>query len=311
MIFQAVLQNADHPEYGTVTIPFPIERSDFAESMGVLKSIEIGDPLAMDCSLIKLKSDYPVMKRLENFMVNVDELDFLAKRLDSFCGDENMKFSAMAYKLEIFNIKDFINLTFCCQQATVITDFSNLGMIGKDHYITMNGGSAPVSDLEKINGEQIAQNLIENGGGEITPYGVVYDNGMVLQEVFSGGNFPRYHHEANLLTMQLTSESKPNEVAYLYLPCEREQIERTVRRAKFYAPDAKIHFCQSLLPTALNDALDFEHENIFELNEMVSSMADYSQRGFDHIAAAVTFSKADKASEICRCGRTLGRKLHH
>ena len=36
----------------------------------------------------------------------------------------------MACKLGVSNIKDFINLTFCCQQATVITDFSDLAAIG-------------------------------------------------------------------------------------------------------------------------------------------------------------------------------------
>ena len=32
----------------------------------------------------------------------------------------------MAHKLELPELKDLINLTFCCQQATVITDFSDL-----------------------------------------------------------------------------------------------------------------------------------------------------------------------------------------
>ena len=32
-------------------------------------------------------------------------------------------------------LTDLINLTFCCQQATVITDFSDLEQIGRDHYI--------------------------------------------------------------------------------------------------------------------------------------------------------------------------------
>lgn len=305
MIFEAVLQNDYHPEYGTVTIPFPIERRDFVESMGLLKSIKIGDPIATDCRVVALNGGYPVLKRLESFMVNVDELDYLAKRLDSFCEDENMKFSAIAHKLEIFQVKDFINLTFCCQQATVISDFTNLGRVGKDHYITINGGSAPVSDLEKISGEKIAKNLIENSEGEITPYGVVYDNGMVVEEIFHGGNFPRYHYEANLLTMQLTSESKPNEAAYLYLPCEREQIERTIQRANFFAADTRMHFCDSLLPDAVNAALDFEREDILNLNKMANAIAGYSQRGFDVITSVVKLTKANSAAEIIKISENI------
>jgi hypothetical protein len=38
------------------------------------------------------------------------------------------------------DIADFINLTFCCQRATVITDFSDLERIRKSHVLTLNGG---------------------------------------------------------------------------------------------------------------------------------------------------------------------------
>ena len=48
---------------------------------------------------------------------NFDELDHLAKRLDSFDAGEAAQFQAMAEKLDLCNITDFINLTFCCQQG--------------------------------------------------------------------------------------------------------------------------------------------------------------------------------------------------
>ena len=48
------------------------------------------------------------------------------------------------------NIKDFINLTFCCQQATVITDFSDLDAIGRQHYMTMQGGGCRIEELERL-----------------------------------------------------------------------------------------------------------------------------------------------------------------
>ena len=55
------------------------------------------------------------------------------------------------------------NLTFCCQQATVITNFSNLEKIGKDHYMNLNGGGALMEELEDLDGEEIARHLIDNG----------------------------------------------------------------------------------------------------------------------------------------------------
>ena len=37
---------------------------------------------------------------------------------------------------------DLINLSFCCQQATVITDFSDLEAVGRNHYLNTHGGCA-------------------------------------------------------------------------------------------------------------------------------------------------------------------------
>lgn len=87
----------------------------------------------------------------------------------------------MASKLHLSNIKDFINLTFCCQQSTVITDFSDLECIGKDHALTVNGGGMPVDAFEKVDGLPVALDLIQRGAGTVTPYGVVYGNGMELE----------------------------------------------------------------------------------------------------------------------------------
>ncbi|MFR5844399.1 MAG: hypothetical protein ACLUEU_00970 [Oscillospiraceae bacterium] len=101
--------------------------------------------------------------------VNVEELNYLAKRLDSFDTSEAAQFQAMAHKLELFELKDLINLTFCCQQATVITDFSDLAAVGRDHYMNLHGGSASVDELNALDGEGTARQLIESGGGTITP----------------------------------------------------------------------------------------------------------------------------------------------
>ena len=96
----------------------------------------------------------------------------------------------MAEKLDLTDIKDFINLTFCCQEATVITDFSDLKKIGRDHYMNLNGGCALMEELENLDGKETARLLIDSGAGVVTPYGVVYDNGMKLEPLYRGGAFP-------------------------------------------------------------------------------------------------------------------------
>ena len=163
MMIQAVLGNPHHPEYGVATIPFPIPRDQYAHCMKLLEALEIGDAVKADCQVQEINSFYSVLKRTEMLTVNVEELNYLAKRLDSFDTGEAAQFQAMAHKLELFELKDLINLTFCCQQATVITDFSDLTAIGRDHYMNLHGGSASVDELNKLDGEETARRLIENG----------------------------------------------------------------------------------------------------------------------------------------------------
>ena len=159
MVFQAVLSNRDHPEYGVATIPFPIPHDQYAHCMDLLEALEIGDAVRADCKVEKIDGFYTVLKRTEMLTVNVEELNYLAKRLDGFDTGEAAQFQAMAHKLELFVLKDLINLSFCCQQVTVITDFSDLDAVGRDHYMNLHGGSARVDELEALDGEETARLL--------------------------------------------------------------------------------------------------------------------------------------------------------
>ena len=60
MMFQAVLSNRDHPEYGTVSIPFPIPRDQYAHCMELLAALEIGDAVNADCMIAGIDSDRPI-----------------------------------------------------------------------------------------------------------------------------------------------------------------------------------------------------------------------------------------------------------
>jgi hypothetical protein len=84
MQYQAVLSNAQHPEYGVLTVPFPIPAEQYDEIIEMLEALEIGDPLKRDCRVDEISDHWPVLKNTERTVTNIDELDYLAKRLDSF-----------------------------------------------------------------------------------------------------------------------------------------------------------------------------------------------------------------------------------
>ena len=295
MMIQAVLGNPNHPEYGVATIPFPIPRDQYAHCMELLEALEIGDALKADCKVEKIDSFYTVLKRTEMLTVNVEELNYLAKRLDSFDTGEAAQFQAMAHKLELFELKDLINLTFCCQRATVITDFSDLAAVGRDHYMNLHGGSASVDELNKLDSEETARRLIENGGGTITPYGVVYDNGMKLEQIYDGRFLPCYYYEPNAITVAVTSKSEPedtNHITWLFLPMVQEEIDRALLRGGITDPsEIRLSLEDSWLPHEVLDLLDMDHVDISELNALVQALDEFSDMSIRKYAAAAVMAR--------------------
>ena len=248
--------------------------------MELLDALEIGDAVKMDCKVEKIDSFYTVLKRTEMLTVNVEELNYLAKRLESFDTGEAAQFQAMAHKLELFELKDLINLTFCCQQATVITDFSDLAAVGRDHYMNLHGGSASVDELNKLDGEGTARRLIESGSGTVTPYGVVYDNGMKLEQVYDGRFFPCYYYKLNAITVAVSSKSEPedtNHITWLFLPMIQEEIDRALLRGGITDPsEIRLSLEDSWLPHEVLDLLDMDHVDISELNALVQALDEFS-----------------------------------
>ena len=295
MMIRAVLGNPNHPEYGVATIPFPIPRDQYAHCVELLEALEIGDAVKADCKVERIDSFYTVLKRTEMLTVNVEELNYLAKRLDSFDTSEAAQFQAMAHKLELFELKDLINLTFCCQQATVITDFSDLAAIGRDHYMNLHGGSASVDELNALDDKGTARQLIESGSGTITPYGVVYDNGMKLEQVYDGRFFPCYYYKPNVITVAVTSKAEPEDtehITWLFLPMIQEEIDRALLRGGITDP-SEIHLSleDSWLPHEVLDLLDMDHVEISELNALVQALDEFSDMSIRKYAAAAVMAR--------------------
>ena len=309
MMFQAVLSNRDHPEYGVATIPFPIPHDQYAYCIELLEALEIGDAVKADCKVEEIDSFFSVLKRTEMLTVNVEELNYLAKRLDSFDTGEAAQFQAMAHKLELFELKDLINLTFCCQQATVITDFSDLTAIGRDHYMNLHGGSASVDELNKLDGEETARRLIESGGGTITPYGVVYDNGMKLEQFYQGREFPCYYYEPNTITVAVTSKNESEDtehITWLYLPMEREELDRALLRGGITDPaDVRLRLEDSQLPNEVDVLLDMEYETLSDLNELAEAADGLSSADMKKLGAVVTMTKPQNAEQVKNLAENL------
>ena len=308
-MMQVILSNSKHPEYGQATIPFPLAQDQYEDCVELLEKLEIGSATKQDCKVLEISSAFSVLKRMEMLTVNLDELDYLAKRLASFDVGEAAQFQAMAHKLELFELKDLINLTFCCQQATVINNFSDLEAIGRDHYMNLHGGCASTQELEDMDGAETARLLIDSGAGEVTPYGVVYDNGMKLEQYYDGQHFPAYLYEPCMLMIGLTYRLEPEDtknITWLYLPAAKGQLERAMVRSGITDPaDMRFRFSESMFPDEVDAALDFRYENIYELNDLALAVSKLSVEAQKKLGAVVEMAEPEYASQICRLAENL------
>lgn len=230
-VIQAALSNAKHPEYGEATIPFPLSGDEYAHSINeVLIPMGIGDAINQDCTIESIDSNYEVLQCLKGQTVNVDELDYLAKRLDSFCDNEAEAFQAASYVFQCKDIRSFINMTFCCQESSVISDFSKLEEAGKSHYLTVHEGVVAMDDLQAVDGRNLAKQIIESGNGIPTPYGLFFRNNMKMENLYQGKGFPPYIWDERLAEVEIKQPSKA--AMYVHLPASALEMERFFKRER-------------------------------------------------------------------------------
>lgn len=129
---------------------------------------------------------------LKGKSLNLDKLNYLAKRMDSLSKNELTTFYAMAYEKKLDNVDSLINLTFNTHCASVVTDFRDLEAIGRSMYLTEQVG-VPIQELSRLDGERhFKKVLADNQAPMVTPYGVVYGNKNQYEQVFDGVHFPEY-----------------------------------------------------------------------------------------------------------------------
>lgn len=308
-MIHAILSNAHRPEYGQATVFFPIEEAEYPTVVELLRAMDLGDSVKRDCQVDELIGDWPALKCLEHGRVNLDELDYLARRLDSFDINEQAKFQASVERLGLSEMSDLINLTFCCQQATVITDFTNLEKIGRSHYIDLNGGMADPEKLDNLDGYETALLLMKNHEGTITPYGVIYDNGMQLQSLYDGQHFPEYLDRDYVLELAVTHASIPEKDApmtYLYLPTSVERLERALCRAELNGNDEMRLYCiESNLPSEVEARLELSSESMLALNDLAKAIAPLDAEQRTKLGTAALLAEPQNVQELTALAQNL------
>lgn len=305
-MIRALLNNHERPEQQPVSVCFPIVNHD--EVYEMLGKIDVGSATGRDCGVEEIAGDYPALARLEDTVVNLDELDYLAKRLESFDKTEIAKFQSCAEAFDYKGLPDLINLTFCCQEITVIQDFTDINAIGLLHHLDVNGAVA-VDELKYLDGSKIARNLFQHEKGLVTPYGVLYDNSMEMEQVYKGREFPRYWYDDRVMELAVTKLSEREDTPYitwLYLPMTDKQIDRSLERGGFESwGDMRLELYDYMMPPNAAKIVKGSGECLENLNALAKTLSGMSEGALKKLDAVIEYAEPDSAEQVTRLGENL------
>ena len=308
-MFKASLENNNSPELGTVTVEFPIPEDQYEETIRALEKIKIGTTLDKDCCVADLRStDCPALRRMINRMANVDELDWLAKQLESLDRYELLQFNAAAERFGLSSVGEMMDLSFCSREVTVISDFNDLENVGRRHYLTLLITGTP-EEQGPLVGTETAQRLIAGQPGHVTQYGVVYDNGMKLKQAYDGKHLPQSWWAENCL-MELEigaqGETDKKKFEWVQLPTSQIKLERAMLRAGISScGEMQLLFSGSRFSDEVDCALDFEYESLFELNHLCQACAEFQDADFEKLGAVCQMAKPVCAANIRQLAENL------
>ncbi|MDE6454377.1 MAG: hypothetical protein K2L38_00335, partial [Dysosmobacter sp.] len=178
--------------------------------------------------------------------------------------------------------------------------------------MNLNGGTAKIDELENLDGVETALLLIDGGGKVVTTYGVVYDNGMVLEQVYNGYQFPAYLYDSHLMVLEITPEQglpEGKNPEYLYLPASEHQIERTLLRVHVdTASNARLRLYFDALPEKVADALDLEQlagDDLLSLNRLCRAIDPMGDADTEKLNAVVLMAEAPDIGSLCQLAENL------
>lgn len=139
-------------------------------------SLGIANTAKTEIKISAVHNDERLSALLLEQTVNLDQLNFLMKRLDSFDQKELAAFYAAAYAEKAKTMAELINLSFNTHCYGLVADFSDLNAVGRQMYLTEQM-AVSAEDLQSFDGQGYFEKIIAaNTHPAITPYGVVIKN---------------------------------------------------------------------------------------------------------------------------------------
>lgn len=274
---------------------FPWKAEDFEK---VCLNLEIVPSIEPNCTIVAV-SDERLSTLIKDKICNIDELDYLMKRLDSFDRDELQIFYAMAYAEKAETTADLINITFNTHCYSLVADFSDLDAVGKKMYLTEQGAVSE-KELQSFDGRVYFEKLLaENPNSMITPYGILYQNKNPIQTNYDGLYFPLYHWQDEIAELEVEKDGYRQ---FLYLPCTQMQIEYVLLRLDANSlSECSLDLTSDHFPDGMVEIITSEKplwENIDNLNYFATKFREIGTQEESYVEKLMDFVKPDNQKDL-------------
>ena len=289
---------------GRKSIELPLSDAELNFQM---KRIGIEETVPVSRLVEASEKDNPLCK-FEGQTVNMDEVNFFAKRMDCLTEYERKVLYSYVTDYGVGTMQDLINLTFSMKGLSLITDFSDAEQVGKrlylDEFIAM-----PEEEKQQTNFIKFAEKTFKESRVEVLPYGVFVEHGFEMQEVYNGKTFPEYFASDEIVAA-IEVQNQAGDTEYLYLPtdiCSMNKVKERLQVMDFWEMKVtdihNIRLPDILVPMPENiDCV----EALTLFNETCQAVRHFDEVQMKQLAMVVEFTGFSSHTEVTSLAKLLG-----
>ena len=284
-----------------VDIRFPCSEKVITDA---LKKIGVNDEMETKQTVSEVV-DFDCLSLLEGQEVDLDEINYLAKRLDSLTKPEVDKFIVVAQMEGLDEPKDLINLTYNLNRYTLIQNIGDMTAVGRTHTLTREI-AIPADDSRDAEYAKTGRELIESGKGKWTEKGLLFFNDDIPEEtIYNGETFPEFDYDGACIFAVKMSFLNARE--FVYLPCEETAIKKALARLGVESPsqcDLWVEFDRINNDKLSNLVFDsVKGEDIYDINEFAKELEDLTET--EKFLAVVEYAETDDVKELTAIAKHL------
>lgn len=293
----------------TVDITLPATDMDMQYCM---KCIGIEDIVPV-CCISEVWDEPSYFGFLKDQTVSMDELNFLARRLDGMTEYEKRVVGVYSSETGIREMKQLINLTYSLQGLSLLTDLTDGNRVGLRLYLDRH---LAISEEEKskMDFNAYAQKIFSEGKCKFLPHGILVDQGFQMEKVYNGKTFPEYIDRPDETVAVLSLENEAGDKEYLYLPTDISAMDKVKKRLNIAAfaegivnGIENIRLPESILPSPEDMCMSLQGDvqKLTLFNEMCQTVSCFDEAKMDRLAMAAGFVGTSEFTDITYIAKHL------